>query len=198
MDAEQVTDKITADAKAQAEKIIQEAKAKNDAEQAAIDDQLSKYNTQTAEIARKAAEDEKAHILAAARMKIAKQYLAEKRSILDGVFEQALQKMRSLDDDRYKNLMAKRMIEAVETGDEEVILDNNEERIDHEFIKEVNRKLGPGFQGNLRLAASKADLGGAGFILRRGKVKTNISLAVLIDQARKDLEIELAKDLFDN
>ena len=88
------------------------------------------------------------------------------------------------------------MLEVVETGDEEIIIDKNEKRIDHKFIKQINHKLGPGYKGNLRLSDEKQDLGG-GFILRRGKIKTNVSIKVLLDQARKDLEIELAKQLFE-
>jgi hypothetical protein len=45
------------------------------------------------------------------------------------------------------------------------------------------------------LSDERQDLG-AGFILKRGKVKTNVSLDVLMDQTRKELEIELAKGLF--
>jgi vacuolar-type H+-ATPase subunit E/Vma4 len=45
------------------------------------------------------------------------------------------------------------------------------------------------------LSDERQDLGG-GFILRRGKIKTNVSFEVLLDQARKELEIELAKELF--
>ncbi|MBL7153265.1 MAG: V-type ATP synthase subunit E [Phycisphaerae bacterium] len=196
MQAEQVIQKIAADAQAQADKIVEQAKDKEDAEQDRLDTELSQYNSQTAEIARKAAEDEKAHILAAARMKIAKQYLAEKRSILNEVFDQALQRMRSLDDEQYRSLTIKRLLEAIETGDEEVVVDLADSRIDMDLVKEVNRQLGPGYKGNLRLASAKEDLGGAGFVLRRGKIKTNVSVAVLLDQARKELEIELARDLF--
>jgi vacuolar-type H+-ATPase subunit E/Vma4 len=93
--------------------------------------------------------------------------------------------------------MTKLMLDAVETGDEEVIVDKNEKRIDQEFIKHINRELGSGFKGNLRLANEKQNLG-AGFILRRGKIKTNVSLDVLLERARKELEIELAKELFEN
>jgi hypothetical protein len=42
------------------------------------------------------------------------------------------------------------------------------------------------------LAREKQDLGG-GFILRRGKIKNNVSFEVLLTQARKELEIDLAK-----
>jgi V/A-type H+-transporting ATPase subunit E len=195
MEAEQVVEKILADAKAEAEKIKSEAQEKENAEQAKLDEQLSDYKKQTDIIAQKAGEDKKAHLLAAARMDIAKDYLAEKRKILDEVFAQARQKLQNLPDGEYCKLMTKLMLKAVETGDEEVIVDNNEKRIDQKFIKNINRELGPGYKGNLRLSGEKQNLGG-GFILKRGKIKNNVSLEVLLNQARKELEIELAKKLF--
>ena len=195
MEAEQVIDKILSDAKAEAQKIAGRADAEAAAEQTDHDAQLGEYREQTKELAKDAAGDEKSHIMAAGRMEVAKEYLAEKRKILDEVFDQAREQIRNLSDDEYRKLMTKLMIEAIETGDEEVVVDNNETRIGLDFIKEVNRKLGPGFQGNLRLANEKQNVEG-GFLLRRGKIKTNVSLTVLIEQARKDLEIELAQTLF--
>ncbi len=195
MEAEQVVEKILADAKAEADKIKKEAEEKEAAEQAKLTEQLDEYKKQTELLAKKAGEDEKSHILAAARMDVAKEYLAEKRKILDEVFEQARRQLQNLPDEEYRALIKKLLLDTLETGDEEVVIDTNENRIDHKFIKEVNRELGPGFKGNLRLSDQRQDLG-VGFILKRGKIKTNVSLEVLLDQARKELEIELAKELF--
>ena len=195
MEAEQVTEKILADAGAEAQKITSEAKEKETAEQAALKEQLQEFSNKTATLAKKAGEDKKAHILAAARMDIAKDYLAEKRKILDEVFRQAHQQLQKLSDGDYKALCTKLMLNAIETGDEEVIVDNKDTRINQEFIKQINRELGPGYKGNLRLAREKQNLGG-GFILRRGKIKNNVSFEVLLAQARKELEIDLAKQLF--
>ncbi|MHC4792032.1 MAG: V-type ATP synthase subunit E [Planctomycetota bacterium] len=197
MDAEQVTEKILADAKAEADKIANEAKEKENAEQAGLKKQLEDYNERTQTLAKKAGEDKQAHILAAARMDIAKEYLAQKRKILDEVFREARQKLQNLPDEEYHDLMTRLILKAVETGDEEVIVDNNETRINQNFIKQINRKLGTGYKGNLRLASEKQSLGG-GFVLRRGKIKNNVSFEVLLAQARKELEIELAKELFEN
>lgn len=197
MEAEQVVEKILADAKVEADKIKKQAQDKEAAEQAKLDAQLIEYKKQTEILAEKAGKDEKSHILAAARMDIAKQLLAEKRKILDEVFEQARQQTQNLPDEQYHELITKLMLEVVETGEEEIIIDKNEKRIDHKFIKQMNHKLGPGYKGNLRLSDEKQDLGG-GFCLRRGKIKTNVSIKVLLDQARKELEIELAKQLFGN
>jgi len=197
MNATEIVDKILADANAEAQKITSQAEASAAAEKAELDVELSDYKTKTETLATKAAQEKKSRMLAAARMDIAKELLAEKRKILDGVFDSAKQKLKSLPDEEYQTLMTKLMHEAVETGDEEVITDANDNRIDHKFIKNINRELGPGFKGNLRLSEQKEAIG-AGFILKRGNIMNNASLDVLISQARKDMEIELAKALFEN
>ena len=195
MEAGQVVEKILADANAEADKIKKEAEEKEAAEQARLNEQLDEYKEQTEILAKKAGEDEKSHVLAAARMDIAKEFLAEKRKILDEVFEQAHQQLQNLPDEEYRALIKKLILDAVETGDEEVVIDTKEKRIDHEFIKQINRELGSGKKGDLKLSDQKQDIG-AGFILKRGKIKTNVSIGVLLDQARKELEIDLAKELF--
>jgi len=197
MDAEHVVEKILSDANAEAENMKKQADEKEAAEQAKLTEQLDEYKKQTQTLAKKAAKDKKLHLLAAGRMDIAKEFLGEKRKILDEVFAQARQQLRNLPDEKYCKFMTKLMLEAVETGDEEVIVDNEETRIDQKFIKQINRELGPGYKGNLRLADEKQNLGG-GFILKRGGIKNNVSFDVLLAQARKELEIELAKELFEN
>jgi V/A-type H+-transporting ATPase subunit E len=195
MEATQVVDKILADAKAEAQKIKEQTEANEAAEQAKLNEQLDEYNKQTEILAKKAGQDEESHILAAARMDLAKQLLAEKRKILDEVFEQARQQLQSLPDEDYRSLCTKLMLEAVETGDEEVIVDKKDNRINQGFIDQVNRQLSSKGKGELKLSDQRQDLG-AGFILKRGKIKTNVSLDVLLEQARKELEIDLAKELF--
>jgi V/A-type H+-transporting ATPase subunit E len=195
MEAQQVVEKILAEAKAEAEKIRKEAEEKQAEEQARGDEQMQDYKKQTEALAQKAARDRQLQLLASARMDIAREFLSEKRKILDEVFDQAREQLLNLSDDDYRRLCSKLMHATVETGDEEVIIDKNERRIDQEFVKQINRELGPGYKGNLRLAREKQDLGG-GFILKRGKIKNNVSLEVLLARARKEFEIELAKDLF--
>jgi V/A-type H+-transporting ATPase subunit E len=195
MEGQQVIEKILADAKAEAEKIKKQAKEKEAVEQAKLKEQLREFDEQTQAIAKKAGEDKKAHLLAAARMDIARQLLVEKRKILDEAFAQARQHLENLSDEQYCKLMAKLMLQAVESGDEEVIINNEEKRIDQKFIKNINQQLAPGRKGNLRLSDERANLG-RGFILKRGKIKNNVSVEVLLAQARRELEIELAKELF--
>ncbi|MHC4638066.1 MAG: V-type ATP synthase subunit E [Planctomycetota bacterium] len=197
MEAEQVIGKILSEAQGQVDKIKAEAEQKYKAEMSKLDEEISQYKQQTEALAQQAAEDTKSHILATARMEVGKEYLAEKRLVLDEVFEQAQQKLLNLSEEDYLGLVRNLILKAIETGDEEVIVDENETRIDHKFIKHINRDLGPGYHGNLRLCEEKQKIG-AGFILSRGKIKNNASLPVLISQARIELEAELARELFEN
>jgi len=208
MEAEQVIEKILSDAKTEAEKIQNQAQEKEAAEQAGYDEQLDEYRKQTEILSQKAAENKKLHLLAAARMRNARDLLAEKRKILDEVFTQARGQLLNLPDDQYRQLITNLMLKAVETGDEEVIIDKNEKRIDLQLVNQVNEQLQSvsstslpstslraGGRGNLTLSDERKDLGG-GFILKHGKIKNNASLEVLLAQARRELEIELAKELF--
>lgn len=195
MGAEEVVEKILADAKAQAEKIKSEANRKDADDHAKFDQQLDEYKKQTEIIAQKAANDKKLHLLAAARMDIAGQSLTEKNKILDEVFARARRQLQSLPDEEYRMLCSKLMLVAFETGDEKVIIDKKETRIDQAFINRINKQLSSNSKGNLKLSDERQDLGG-GFILKRGKIKNNVSFEVLLAQARKELEIELAKQLF--
>jgi V/A-type H+-transporting ATPase subunit E len=197
MEAEQVVEKILADARAEADKIKKQADDNEAGEQNKLSQQMDEYKKQTGILAKQAGEDKKSHILAAARMDIAKDYLTEKRKILDEVFEQARQQLQNLPDEEYRSLIKKLLLEAVETGDEEVVVDTNEARISEELIKEVNQQLSSDRNSNLKLSGQRQDIG-AGFILTRGKIKTNVSIKVLLDQARMELEIQLAKELFEN
>jgi len=195
MESEQVTGKILADARAEAEKIKAQSDKKQAAEQAKLNNEIKEYTSRTEVLAKKAAEDKKARMLSAARMDIAKQYLGEKRKLLDEVFDKARGQFFKLSDDEYKALIKKLMLAAVETGDEEVVVGKNEKRIDFEFIKQVNTELGPGFGDNLRLSEQKQDIDG-GFILRRGRLQNNVSIDVLLGEAREALEIEFGQELF--
>jgi len=194
MEAEQVIEKILSDAKTEAEAIAKEADDKAKAEEAKVQSKLADFRQQTDVLAKKAAEDEKSHILAGARMEAAKEFLAAKTAIVDEVFKQARQKLLDLPEKDYRELMVRLMVEAVETGEEEIVVGKDEKRIDQKLIDEVNGKL-KGKKGKLKLAKEKLDLAG-GFILRRGKIKTNVSVDVLLGQARNDLGIDLANDLF--
>jgi V/A-type H+-transporting ATPase subunit E len=195
MEADQVITKILSDARAQADSIKKQAEEREAAETAKLNEDLSRFEQQTKGLVEKAAADERSQRLAVARMEAAKEYVKTKASLLHDVFAQARQKLEKLPDAEYRELMAKLMASAVETGEEKVVPGKNDARIDAKLVADVNARLRGEGKGRLTLADEKHNFGG-GFLLQRGKIRTNVSLAVLVEQARKDIEIEVAKDLF--
>ena len=195
MNAEQVVQKILAEANAEAEKIVSDARAKAADQGDQLDTQVAEFEATTARLANEAAEDKLQRMLAGARMTNTKQTLAAKVAILDSVFTKAKAAVNQMPDDEYLALMTALMKKAIETGDEEVIVGKNETRINQRFIDDVNRQLGAGFKGNLRLSNERADIAG-GFILTRGKVQVNASTDVMIDALRESMAIELSQELF--
>jgi V/A-type H+-transporting ATPase subunit E len=197
MEAEQVVEKILSEARKEAQTIDEQSQQQLTQGQQKLQHELQEYKEQSIALAEKAAKDKKEHLLSATRMDIAKQKLAEKRKILNEVFEHARKQFKELSDQEYIEIILKLMLEAVETGDEEIVIDSDESRINHKLVKEINRKLGTGYKGNLKLSEQKGNIE-AGFILKRGNIKNNASLDVLINQVKNELEIELAKILFAN
>ena len=195
MNAEQVVEKILSEANAEAEKIKASAGEKCADSETQLKSRLADYRKETEVLSREAAEDKRARVSAMAKMELRKEHLAAKIALLDEVFEKVRQRIKSLPDAEYADLTTALAVKAVQSGDEEVVIGKEEKRINQELIKKINRKLGPGFKGNLHLAGDRADIDG-GFILRRGKVQVNVSIEVLLAAARDKFEIELAEELF--
>ena len=195
MNADQVVDKILSEARQQAEATIRQAQEREAAEQARLDGQMAQFEQESQTLAARAAEAEKFQRLAVARLEMAKEYLATKTAVLDEVFAQARQKIATLPENEYRDLMGRLMAEAVEQGDEEVVPGKGDDRVDQKLVDSVNAGLKADGKGNLTLSSEKAGIDG-GFLLKRGKIRTNVSVDVLLERARTDLEMELAEDLF--
>ncbi len=195
MNAEQVVEKILSDAHGEADKIKAEAQEKGAQSDSKVQEELAAFRAETERLAGTAAADRKSRMSANARMEVRKEYLAAKHALLDEVFVKANEQISRLPDAEYQKLIMGLMVKAVQTGDEEVVVGRNETRINERLIKDVNRRLGPGYRGNLRMASDKADIS-SGFILRRGKVQVNVSMDVLVAQAREALEMEITSALF--
>lgn len=195
MNAEQVVQKILAEANEQARAMLDDARAKVTEQNAQLDKEIADFSEKTEVLAKAAAEDKLQRMLASARMDNGKNLLAAKVEILDEVFDRSKQAVNDLSDEAYLSWIEAMMKQAIESGDEEVIVGKHETRIDEAFISRLNKKIGDGFKGNLRLRPERADISG-GFILARGKVQINASTDVMIEDLRESMQIELSEALF--
>jgi V/A-type H+-transporting ATPase subunit E len=191
MSAEQVVEKILSQARAEAQQILSAANEAAQKENQRLDAELVVYHQETGRLADAAGADKLARILAAARMKNAKDILAAKGRILDELFARVKQRIEHLPDNEYLELMKRLLQKSIQTGQEEVIVGKNENRINPVFLERINNEN----RYSLRLAGSREDIGG-GFILSSGKVRVNSSTDVLASQLRDKMEMELAAALF--
>ena len=196
MNADQVIKKILSEAQQQADEINRQASDKCALQKQQTEEELANYRAETERLSGQAAEERFQRLLAGARMSNGQKVLSAKVAILNDVFAKAKEAVNKLPDEQYLSLMAVMMKQAVETGDEEVVVGKNENRIDEAFVKKVSSDLGAGFKGNLRFSDKRAEIAG-GFILSRGKVRINASTDVLIDRLRESMEIELSRELFE-
>jgi V/A-type H+-transporting ATPase subunit E len=193
MDANQVVQKILAQAQAEAEKIKAQADEKLKALNSAGEGELSKYRQETERLARIAGEAKKTTVLAAARIAIAKEMTETKRKLLNAAIEKAGQNIKSLGDGEYLSIMEGLILRSVKTGNEELVIGRNENRINENFIRSINKNLAD--KGNLRIASDRADID-AGFILRQNRTRVNAGLDVMLKVAGEQLESKLAEQLF--
>ncbi len=195
MNAEQVVEKILSQARGETEKLLSEARFRAGDEKSRLEEELSKFNAHTQKLAEQAAQDKTSRMLAAERMSQAKALLAAKNRLFDELFECVRGKIENLDAGRYAELIAGLLKRAAGTGEKEVIIGKNENRIGPELIGRVNGELGR--RAHLELAEVRADIAG-GFILSCGNVRVNASIEVIVGQLREQTEIELAGQLFGN
>lgn len=195
MSANEVTEKILTEAEAQAEQVKKQADEKTLQERQKLQAELDSFDEQTTQLANRAAEEVMSQVLAQARMEIAKKSLQTRNGLLEQTFAAAAEKITNMNANEYQQLMEKLILASVNTGDEEIIIDRNEKRIDAAFVERLNAKLDKNSKGKLKLSDSKTDIG-AGFILQKGKVRINGSLKVLLETAKEKLQTELAVELF--
>lgn len=195
MNAEQVVEKILSQARAEADQLTSSANETARKENQRLEKEMEAWRQETAKLAEAAGRDKLARMLAAARMQNARDLLAAKGQILDELFVRVKQGIEQLSDNEYLELIKRLLQKTVRTGQEEVIVGKNENRINPAFLDKLNTELLWQAKGGLRLSPTREDIGG-GFILSSGKVRINAGTDVLVGQLRDRMEMELVAGLF--
>ena len=188
-----VSEKILADAKAEAQKTEAEAAQQAQDILRQADDEVEKLEARLAQDVRQATEAHRLQLLARARMANRLAELDVRQEMMQTVFDEAAKQVAAMPDEVYREMVAGWVPQAVETGDERVVIGTDEKRIDQSLIDAVNRTLDE--RGRLTLADERRPISG-GVILCRERTEVNASLDVMLQQARDELEAELAEVLF--
>lgn len=150
-----------------------------------------------AEKAQRDGKDKKDRILSRAELNARNELLAAKQEAVEKVLSSACGKIKKMGKDEYSLFMERMLLSNVETGDEEIIFDENDiSRIDTALVERVNNILKEqGRRDNITISSERRGIGN-GFILKRGEVEINCSIDALIKSLREELEGEIASILF--
>jgi len=197
MAIDRITSKIKADADAEAKQIELEADRSIEVLNIETAKRVTRIEQEAGDDAAGAARDQKIRMISRARAEMRTKLLEEKQKLINQVFQQALESVVALDDDQYAALMKKLLLEAVETGDEEVIIaEPDGKRKWTEILAGANDELARrGLKGHLVLSDERRSMAG-GFVLRKGKKEINCNVSYLLKSLREDLESEVVEVLF--
>ena len=215
-DAQREINEVLTAARAQADEITRRSREQADKESAAI----------VARGESAAAEREK-RLESMAEMESRKLVLAAKQEVLDEAFTMALEKLCTLPDEEYIELLAALAVKAARTGREKVIFSQKDRnRVGKAVVTRANdalaRKVAPKLPGDLTdtragaildkvVTGASAILAGTGMftlaeetrpikggiVLSDGDVETNCTFETLVRLQRENISGEVAKVLFD-
>lgn len=215
-DAQREINEVLTAARAQAEEIARRSREQADRESAAI-----------AARGESAAAEREKRLESMAEMESRKLVLAAKQEVLDEAFTMALEKLCTLPDEEYIELLAALAVKAARTGREKVIFSQKDRnRVGKAVVTKANdalaRKVAPRLPNDLTdtragaildkvVTGASAILAGTGMltlaeetrpikggiILSDGDVETNCTFETLVRLQRENISGEVAKVLFD-
>jgi len=185
-DSEEEIRKILEEAKSRASQIIEEGK--REAEKVA-----KGVSREGEENGRKVRE----RIVTLASLESRKRILGEKQRILGDIYREVEERIRNLNSRDYRELVKKIMLESCQSGEELVVVgENDRKRIDEQLIETVNAELvKAGKKGKLKLSSEPASIPD-GFILKLGKIEMSNSWANILRSLREKTEDEVIRLLF--
>ncbi|NYB74594.1 hypothetical protein HZF24_10655 [Sedimentibacter hydroxybenzoicus DSM 7310] len=147
---------------------------------------------QTAERCTKDAESLKSRKVSAAELQARKMILGAKQEAIQKSFDLALEKLRSMPEDKYLNYLTEEIIKI--SVNEGIIVLNQADRdkIGEKLIKAVNQRLNT---QRYKLSDKTINTSG-GFLLRSGNIEINNTFETLLNSIKDDLTSEVANALF--
>ena len=189
---EKIIDRISGDAQAEIDSVLNRAKA----EAAEI---TAKYEAQAQAEAedilargKRAAAEREERLVSVAQLECRKGQLAAKQEVIDASFKLALEKLLALPQEQYVALLAKLAVQAAPSGQGELIFSQADRaRVGKAVVLAANEKL----NGSLTLAEETRPMNG-GFILSDGRVEVNCSFETLVRLQKAELTGKVTGVLF--
>ena len=185
-DAEVKRDNILAVAEEEKAKILNKKK-----------DEAETLEATMLEKAKSEAQTRKERVISSAELKARNEKLQAKQTVIQEVFEKAVEELCKLGKDDYLAFIKNGVTSLAITGDENLILNaEGQKLVNDDFIKSINKELSSkGKAGNLKLSSTVGNFKG-GFILEKDGIEINNTFEALVESMKEEMELEVAKALF--
>ncbi|MBQ6927829.1 MAG: V-type ATP synthase subunit E [Oscillospiraceae bacterium] len=191
---EKIIARLESEANAELEAMRSQAKAENDAVLAEYREKANAEYESNIKSGKAACLLRGERLQSAAEMEAKKQLLSCKQELVNTVFDRAVEEISHLPKDQYVAFLVKQVLQAVQTGDEELIFNARDARkYGADVIWTANAKLGK--KGNLKVSEENREIPG-GVIVKRGNVEANCAADILVQLRRADLASQVAEILF--
>lgn len=194
---EKITARIAAEAGAEAEAILAEARAQAaeigaEFEKKAQEEYQSCLRRGTVETEQRAQ-----RMGNTARLESKKEILALKQELIAAAYDKAKEKILNLPETEYVAFLAAQAGKAAVSGDEEIALNEADRaKVGTQVVEAANALVKErGLEPKLTLADKPAAISG-GLLLRKGAVEVNCALDSLVELSRNSLDAEIAAVLF--
>lgn len=188
---EAIIDSILNTARDAAANIVSDAQAERDA---LVEQTVEEAEREGQAALRQAEED--AAMLKSRRLKLAeldsrKVILAAKQQLLEKAYAQAVTKILYMTDNVYREFIGNIVGRYAENGDAIMISERDSKRLHYDWVDALSRKL----DINLTLS-SQYHTGRGGVILTNARYDKNLTVEMLVEEARAETENEVAARLF--
>lgn len=195
---EQITERIKADIKAEADALLQQAEAEAADIRLADDKRQQDAYWQKLGEGTREAEIRVERAASMAELESKKQLLAQKQELVSRAFDEALNMLAALPETHYVSMLAGFAAKGAETGNEQLIFSQRDRTaVGKKVCVAANELLtAQGKPANLTMAEASRPMTG-GVIVTDGSIDVNFSLEALIAAGRDDMTEQVAKILFD-
>lgn len=166
---EKITQRISADTQAEIDRVLADARAEAERITAGYQAQADAETADLAAKNAKAAVEREERLVSVAQMEARKVQLAAKQEMVEKVYAMALEKLCSLPEERYAEVLAELLVQASSTGREEVIFSQaDRDRVGRTAVARANELLA-------KQAAPDVPQGGSAVTNLLSKVATNVT-----------------------
>ena len=195
--AQRITSRILSEAEQSKAALLEAAKADAAQKLAAAQAQADEILKQAAQETAVAAQAQKKRRLSAIDSELRKEVLSTRRTLLDNVFDKALQKLTDRPSADQVAMMASRIVEASPDGRGEIMLSAKDAAaLGGQLLEKVQDLYSrSGLKPELKISSRTINTSG-GFVLKIGDIDYNYTYDALVKASKEELESKVAALLF--